>query len=253
MPELLTNLLNRLKDIFIAVVVAAIVAIILAGVVAFLTGVITQSSTPPYITQPQQVPVIWQVLSVAVLLGAFFGLLLLFIFRDRSDSYSKERKQLVGKWMVELDTWERDSDSGSGKSWKDTKISYPVQFSIDQTTKKLKVWFDQQNSKIFEPAEFAALVVGLDGTAVPDQYRLIFIAEPSQQLQGRFRPPSGLERNIKMPILFDLTGPASSQRSELKGSWLDIDNVIMRIIQQNGNEADKEMVRKRITEAKGNF
>jgi len=78
----------------IAMMVAAIVAVVLAGVVAFLTGVIALSSTAPYITQQPQVTVIWEVLSVGVLLVTFLVLLLLlFTFRTpigRSVSNSSE-------------------------------------------------------------------------------------------------------------------------------------------------------------------
>ncbi len=254
MFKVLTDFLDRLKDTPIAMVVAVAVigAVFLTGVEAFLTSVITLSPQAPYITLQTQVAKMSELLSVGVLLGTFFVLLLLlFIFRDpsdsysrdQSDSYSNERKQLVGKWEMTLVTWLKDG------SWKRTEISYPVHFSIDQKTKKLIVEFDQQDSKIFKPLKFIALAAGLTET------KLIFIANPSQQLKDGFDPPCGFERTLVMPILFDLDlkYSPSSQRFTLEGSWLDMTNVIMRIIQQNGNEADKEMVKKRITEERGNF
>jgi hypothetical protein len=243
-------LLNRLKDTPIAMMVAAIVAVVLAGVVAFLTGVIALSSTAPYITQQPQVTVIWEVLSVGVLLVTFLVLLLLlFTFRD---SYREERKQLVGTWNMVLQTWAWNHVSGPEASWNDTPIRYPVVFSIDQKTKALIVKFDQHNSKIFKPHTFFASVGGVTGTNVTNEYRLIFIAEATQKMQDGIKPPFGLDRNnIPMPILFDLKG--SPQDGELNGSWYDLDNVINRIIYRNGNEADKERIMDHFTTIHGNF
>jgi hypothetical protein len=176
--------------------------------------------------------------------------LLMFAGKDeREDIYTSVRKQLVGGWTMEIQTWQRESN---GK-WIATTIEYPVIFSISKETRKLAMDFDQRTGRIFESTRFSTTKIALNKKD-EEWYSLFVVVTPDQILQQQYKESPIPGTRIRMPILFDLEfSCGKSGISDIKGQWYDLHNIIMRVMYVNGSVVEKDLLMHRIFENEGNF
>jgi len=153
-----------------------------------------------------------------------------------------------------IETWEKGRPIDNARP---VTINYPIYFDLIPETRKLRIRFQQENSRIFEANRFGTATISLEEwDHDTDKYRLTFLVNAEEQtLKSGYESPF-TSRKTDMEILFDLKFTYKDDKvdeTDFKGQWIDLDNVIYRIVNKNGAAEDPLYLQKAMTERIGNF
>lgn len=173
------------------------------------------------------------------------GFIYLLLRKEGDDIYSEIRKKLVGKWECTFDTVllkDRSFETGT--------VERTASIRIHPTTRKLSVSFNQVESDFFLTRTFNLVGSAIDQRG--DRYNLTIFGEYDQRVQTGLRSISG-RQEVVMPVLYSLHFylDEKEQINQMDGLWFDLENVILRMIEENlSNVSARDKFKRYIDEAR---
>jgi hypothetical protein len=254
MKDFITNLIKDALGRYpvgLALTLAFFISLAAVLAVGELTGNYTLPFIPVLVHSNTTLPPYAPALLFGVTWVVVFLIIIISARDQRDDSFTAIRTALVGHWEIRLRTLDKNKGVQPSQSiW----LHYPVTVDLTEE-RKLKITFDQKNSRIFESSNFSSTAVHL-GPMEQDVYRLVIRVTAPQRLLPDYHNPFAQDE-ISMPILFDLTFAYDSRTkkvSGLKGYWYDIDNIVYRVMYATLEAADvRQFIMASICEGTGNF